>query len=151
MAHAGRADVSRLHDLLDAAAQLRRRDDGRDPEHPRGLRHDPGIGYAGIRAPTRRSDAARVHRPEPLARRPRFRPDADRAPALEVVRGVIALGDRSSPCDADSPVRHERWRRPHHALLDRRRKRERGIGYHDPKRRFRAWRYLPWPWLLTYS
>src|SRR5713226_2894176 len=139
MAHASRVDVSRLHDLLDAATQLWRRDDGRDPEHPRGLRHDSGAGHARVRASARRGDASRVHRPEPLARRPRLRPDADRASALEVVRGVVALGDRSPACDTDSAVHHDGWRRPHYALLDRRRKGKRGLGYDNPERRFREW------------
>src|SRR5207249_970150 len=45
-AYAGAAHLSRLYDLLDAAALVRRRDDGRDPEYPRGLPRGAGRGRA---------------------------------------------------------------------------------------------------------
>src|SRR5439155_190475 len=91
MAHAHPAHLPRPHDLFDAAVQLGRRDDGRDPQHPRGLRHSPGVRHGPLPPRADRSDAPRLHGSEPLARRPRFRHDAARSPAVEVVRGGEAM------------------------------------------------------------
>src|SRR5213078_812179 len=56
VAYAGAVHLSRLYDLLDAAALVRRRDDGRDPEYPRGLRHHPRVRDAGVCTPPDRGD-----------------------------------------------------------------------------------------------
>jgi len=88
------ADLSGTHDLLDAAAQLRWGHDGRDPQHPRGLRHAPRFGTAA----TCTSSPKRCVAPSSTATAGsaiRFRRHAARPPAVEVVRAT--LGHRSIP------------------------------------------------------
>src|SRR5437773_3005084 len=105
VAYAGAAHLSRLYDLLDAAALVRRRDDGRDPEYPRGLRHHPQVRDAGVCTPPDRGDAPSVHRPQSLAGRPRLRGHAPRPFALETVRGHVAGSDRSTTRDSHAAGR----------------------------------------------
>src|SRR6266581_2390323 len=96
MAHTRPADLSRIHDLFYAAAILGRRDDGRDAEYARGLRHDSRVRNGGVRASPDGGDAPSVHRSQPLAGRSRFRRHAARPVALQVVRRYAARPDRSA-------------------------------------------------------
>src|SRR5437773_486200 len=91
-----------------------------------------------LRAPRDRSDAARVHGPQPLARRSRFRLDAAQPPALQELRRAVARRNRPAQSDAHAAVRGGGQRAAgDDALLRGRRRRQRRVGDDDPERRVR--------------
>src|SRR5438552_3699481 len=85
----------------------------------------------GVCPPAHGSNAARLHRPQPLARRSRFCRHAARAAALEVVRRDAARPDRSAARHAHATPGDERRGDAHNALLRRRREGERRFRHHD--------------------
>ena len=137
MAHPDQTHVPRPHDLLDAARQLGWRHDGRDPQHPRGLRYAARVRHTGLRAHRHRSDAPGVHRPQPLAWRSRFCGHAARATALQVLCGDVTCPDRSHARDAHASATGSRRGHAHDALLDRGLDGQCGICDHDLERRLR--------------
>ena len=102
-ARGGARHLSRARDRLDAAALLRRRASGADPQHPRGLRHEGGRRELSRRHPSlRRGLEARLRRPQRISGRPGFREGAGEGTDVQALRRDAARADR--PCQGARPA-----------------------------------------------